>query len=45
MNKLTPKPNKSDKSRYFVVSEENIIPNPKANKARNIMRTGEKNAQ
>ena len=45
MNKLTPKPSNNDKSLYLVVSEENIIPNPKENKARNIIRTGEKNAQ
>ena len=45
INKLTPKPSSSDKSRYFVVSEENIIPNPNENNARKITKTGKKNAQ
>ena len=45
MNKLTPNPKSNDKSLYFVVREEKIIPNPKENKARNIIKTGKKNAQ
>ena len=44
INKLTPKPKSRDKSLYFVVSEENIIPNPNENNARKMIRTGENNA-
>lgn len=45
MNKLTPNPNNKDKSLYLVVNEENIMPNPKENNARNKIKTGKKNAQ
>ena len=44
MYKLTPKLSSRARSLYLVVSEEKIMPNPRENKARNIIRIGDSNA-